>query len=86
MNTMKNAILGMTSVVGMFFAILGLLLIILAISFLFFTFGYWLITLILAGFFGFILPFSWWYSLGAWLIALIAGAFILPTKTIKFED
>lgn len=61
------------------------LIAILAISFLAFTFGYWLITLILAGFFNFILPFSWWYSFGAWLIGLIIGVFIFGGLNFKIE-
>lgn len=44
---------------------IGLLILAAALSFVLFTFGYWVICLILEGFFGFILPFSWWYSLGA---------------------
>ena len=56
--------------------IIALIIVMAIVSFLAFTFGYWLITLILAGFFNFILPFSWWYSLGAWLICLIIGIFI----------
>ena len=54
-------------------------------SFLVFTFGYWLITLILAGFFNFILPFSWWYSFGAWLIGLIVGIFIFGGLNFKIN-
>ena len=66
--------------------IIGFFILALAVSFVLFTFGYWLITLILATFFNFILPFSWWYSLGAWLITLIAGALILPSKVINTKE
>ena len=57
-------------------AIIGIIILYLVISFFAFTFGYWLITLILAGFFNFILPFWWSYAFGAWLIAFILGSFI----------
>lgn len=48
----------------------------IAAHFLIFTLGYWVITLILAAFFNFILPFSWGYAFGAWLIWLIVIAFL----------
>lgn len=80
MNTIKRITRDINNPVLAFFLILGFVILALAISFVGFTFGYWLITLILAGFFNFVLPFSWWYSLGAWLIALILGVFILPGR------
>lgn len=51
------------------------LALILAADFAFFTFLYWIITLILSTFFTFTLPFSWWYSFGAWLILLIISLY-----------
>lgn len=77
---------GAYGAVAAVFMIIGFFILALAISFVLFTFGYWLITLILATFFNFILPFSWWYSLGAWLISLIAGALILPSKAIGSKE
>ena len=65
--------------------IIGLVILAAALSFVLFTFGYWLIVLILEGFFNFILPFSWWYSFGAWLIALVLSMFILPGKLIQIN-
>ena len=59
---------------------------ILGVSFLFFTLGYWLITLILANFFAFILPFSWSYSFGAWLIWLIVIIFFFPGLKIASSN
>lgn len=70
---------GTYGTIAAIFMILGFIILFLAINFALFTFGYWIITLILATFFNFILPFSWWYSLGVWLIVLVAGAFIIPT-------
>lgn len=64
----KNIYHSMAGACGIFLTILLFILAvaaILGISYLFFTLGYWLITLILGAFFSFILPFSWWYSLGA---------------------
>ena len=57
-------------------SIIGIILLYLICSFLFFTFGYWLITLILPVFFAVTLPFTWWYALGAWLIGLVFSLFI----------
>ena len=58
--------------------IIGLIILGLALSLVLFTFGYWLITLILLAFFSYTLPFSFIYALGGWLIALVVGIFILP--------
>ena len=80
MSTIKRIARDISNPVLAFFFILGFIVLALAVSFVGFTFGYWLITLILAGFFNFVLPFSWWYSLGAWLITLILGAFVLPSR------
>ena len=60
--------------------VIGLIILAIAFSLAWFTFGYWLITLVLAYFFNFILPFSWDYALGGWLIALILGTFIIPFR------
>ena len=65
-------------VLSIIFIVIGYLV----LSFLGFTFGYFLITLLLEGFFNFILPFSLWYALGAWLIFIICQLFI--TTGIKF--
>lgn len=67
----------------MIVVIIGLIIISLMLSFCIFTFGYWLIALILEGFFSFILPFSWWYALGAWLIALVINVCLLPGLLIS---
>lgn len=53
------------------------------IGFLFFVFGYWLITLIVAQVFNFIIPFEWTYALGAYAILVIARLFMLPSNQSK---
>lgn len=78
MSRVKKIMLSTGSTAVTVLVAIGLILLALVLSFLIFTLGYWLITLVLVSFFGFILPFSWWYSLGAWLIVIIAGAFMLP--------
>lgn len=63
---------------GTGFAILFIitaLALLLAADFALFTFLYWIITLILSTFFAFMLPFSWWYSFGAWLILVIISLY-----------
>lgn len=72
-NKIKNH--NLLELIGIF---LGLFLLFLTVSFLLFTFGYWLITLILFNFFSFILPFSLQYAFGAWLIFLIISFFCIP--------
>lgn len=69
---------GASSIFVSVLLVILIILIALGVSFLTFSLGYWLITLILAWFFNVILPFTWWYSLGAWLIVLIVTAFIFP--------
>lgn len=71
---------------GIFATILvgiGLLILIFAADFAIFTLAYWLVTIILGAFFNFVLPFSWWYSLGAWLITLVAIFLALPGSFVK---
>lgn len=68
---------------GAILVIFGLFILCAFLSLALFTLGYWLITLILFTFFGFILPFSLWYSLGAWLISLIIGLFVAPARIVK---
>ncbi len=58
----------------------------IAARFLIFTLGYWVITLILAAFFNFILPFSWGYAFGAWLIWLIVIAFLSSVLKITVNN
>lgn len=67
-----------TGLVGAIFLTILIIALLLGISFLFFSLGYWLITLILLNFFGFVLPFTWTYSCGAWLILIIFSAFMAP--------
>ena len=52
-------------------AVVGIIILILALSFGMFALGYWLTTLILAHFFNFILPFTSSYVIGGWLLLLI---------------
>ena len=52
------------------------LALLLAADFAFFTFLYWIITLIFETFFVIVIPFSWWYSLGAWLIWTIISLYV----------
>lgn len=82
---MKDKFFAKLSTLQLIFAIIGIIILGLAFSLILFTFGYWIITLILATFFGFLLPFSFWYSLGAWLIALVLSAFILPSNLIHIR-
>lgn len=56
---------------------------IIGLSFLLFTFGYWLITLIAAQVFNFIIPFEWTYALGAYAILIIIKLFMLPSSQSK---
>lgn len=63
--------------------IIGIFILTIILSLAWFTLGYWLITLILAEFFNYILPFSYHYALGGWLIALIIGVFITPFLGIR---
>lgn len=60
------------------FAVIGIILLAAALSFVGFALGYWLITLILATFFEFTLPFTWGYAFGGWLICIILYIFIAP--------
>lgn len=53
------------------------------IGFLLFAFGYWLITLIIAQVFNFIIPFEWTYALGAYTILIIVRLFMLPSNQSK---
>ena len=87
-NKIKNNLFGITSTLGFVLTIIGLIFLGLVLSYALFTLGYWLISLILLGFFNFILPFSFWYSFGAWLILLIIGFFIAPGifTTFKIKD
>ena len=52
------------------------IILIVILSFLLFSFGSWIITLIALHFFNFIIPFKWSYALGAWLILSIIKIFI----------
>ena len=63
--------------------IIGIFILTIIFSLAWFALGYWLITLILAEFFNYILPFSYNYVLGGWLITLIIGVFISPFLGIK---
>jgi len=56
---------------------------IVGLSFLLFAFGYWLITLIAAQIFNFIIPFEWTYALGAYAILIIIRLFMLPSGQSK---
>lgn len=58
---------------------IGLIILVFSASLALFTLGYWLITLILAKFFAYSLPFTFTYALGGWLIALILYCMILPS-------
>ena len=54
------------------FIIIALLIIfILGISFLITSLIYWLFTLVMANFFSIIIPFTWHYALGVWLITIL---------------
>lgn len=60
--------------------VIGLIILLLALSFCTFAVGYWLITLILMHFFNFVLPFTVDYVIGGWLILLIIYVLILPNQ------
>ena len=51
--------------------ILFMAFILLSISFLGTAFIYWLFTLVMANFFSVIIPFTWHYALGVWLIVIL---------------
>lgn len=59
---------------------IGLIILCLGLSFLIFNLFYWLGTLILATFFGVVIPFSWWYGLGAWLLYLMISFLVNGIK------
>lgn len=71
--------------ISMFFIWLGIVILAVALSLAWFTFGYWLITLILPIFFEITIPFSWNYALGGWLIAIIIGSFITPLLKVSLH-
>jgi len=58
-------------------------ILLIGLSFLSFTFGYWLITLIAAQVFNFIIPFEWTYSLGAYAILITVKLFMLSSGQSK---
>ena len=68
-------ILGFTIIV-LFIAI------ILGISFLVTSFVYWLFTLVMANFFSIIVPFTWYYALGVWLIVMLIRFIFSGTQYI----
>lgn len=70
------------------FIIMGFILLVTAVSLAWFTFGYWLITLILVDYFAFYLPFSFTYAFGGWLIWIIISTIFFPFvkfDTLKFK-
>lgn len=74
------------SAVSLFFIWVGIVILAVALSLAWFTFGYWLITLILPTFFGVTIPFSWSYALGGWLIAIIIGSFVTPLLKVNIHN
>jgi len=52
-------------------AIIAIIVLILGISFLCTSFVYWLFTLVMASFFSIIVPFTWHYALGVWLVVIL---------------
>ena len=76
------------SILAKIFIIIGFILLVAVVSLTWFTFGYWLITLILADFFTFYLPFSFTYAFGGWMIWIIISTIFLPFakfETLKFK-
>ena len=74
------------SILAKVFIVIGFILLAAVISLGIFTFCYWLITLILLEFFAFILPFSFNFAFGAWLIWLIIiGLFSIPSAKINIK-
>lgn len=52
-------------------AVIGMFIGIFVLSFLITTFIYYLFTVIMLNFFNIIIPFSWTYAVGVWLIILL---------------
>lgn len=81
----KKFLNGSLNLISTIVIILGLGILFACLSLAWFTFGYWLITLILAEFFNYMLPFSYTYALGGWLISLIIGVFISPLFGLRIN-
>lgn len=74
------------SAISLFFIRLWIVIFATMLSLAWFTFSYWLITLILSIYFDITVPFSWDYAFGGWLIAIIVGSFITPLLKVNIYN
>lgn len=67
-------------------AIIALIALILFLDFLIISFVYYVFTLIMFTFFSVVIPFTWHYAIGIWLISILIGmVFKGTTYAIKIR-